>query len=165
MTTRKRTRTVLTLAGVAMAILVLTTTSTQAGLLAYYPFDEDFTDSSGNDNDLIIANGTPTITHTAGEYVFGGGALDVDSTISTAEFLNLTNPITFGDQDAWSVAFWVRRRPGTDDRSGMVIGNTANTTDFVASQTTSCSITGLSSMMAPALFQLTVIMSRRHRLR
>jgi len=114
-----------------MAILGLTTPSARAGLLAYYPFDSDFTDASGNNNDLTIATGTPTITNTSGECVFGGGALDADSTVSTEEYLNLTNPITFEAEDAWSIAFWARRRPGTDYRTGMVIGDPSNKTDFI----------------------------------
>jgi len=113
------------------------------GLLAYYSFDSDFTDGSGNGYDLMVATGTPTITHTAGEYVFGGGALDADSTISTQEYLNLTNPITFSNSDAWSVACWARRRPGTDDRSGMVIGDPSNTVDFVRLSNNAAQVQGL----------------------
>ena len=82
-------------AALVLASLGLTASPARADLLAYYPFNKDFTDSSGNHRDLVVANGTPTITTAAGEYVFGGGALDVDSTISTAEFLNLPQPIVF----------------------------------------------------------------------
>ncbi|MFT4550901.1 MAG: hypothetical protein ACI9MB_004882, partial [Verrucomicrobiales bacterium] len=32
-----------------------------ASTVAYYSFDNDFTDSSGNSNDLSVATGTPTI--------------------------------------------------------------------------------------------------------
>ncbi len=115
----------------AMCAVAMLAGPVQAGLIAHYSFDTDFTDDSGSNNHLTVATGTPTITTTAGEYKFGGGALDADSTISTQEYLNLTNPITFSATDTWSIAFWARRRPGTDDRSGMVIGNPANTVDFI----------------------------------
>jgi len=128
-TTSSRSAPILSI--MATIVLVLATTSAHANLIAYYPFDTDFADASGNKNDLTIATGTPTITSTAGEYVFGGGALDADSTVSTEEYLNLTSPITFGDAEPWSIAFWARRRPGTDMRTGMVIGDTSNTTDFI----------------------------------
>lgn len=99
-------------------------------ILAYYSFDSDFKDASANGNDLTIAAGTPTITSESGEFVYGG-ALDIDSTISSAEYLNLTAPITFATGDAWSISFWARRRPNTDDRSGMVLGDSGNQTDFI----------------------------------
>ncbi len=103
----------------------------QAEIIAHYSFDIDFTDASGNANNLVIANLTPTVTTTEGEYVFGGGALDIDSTTGNKEYLDLTNPITFTETEAWSIAFWARRRPGTSDKSGMVIGDPSNTTDFI----------------------------------
>ena len=102
-----------------------------AGIIAHYSFDTNFTDDSGNNNHLTIATGSPTITTTAGEVVYGGGALDVDSTTGTQEYLNLTTPIAFGATDTWSVAFWARRRPGTSIKSGMVIGNPGNKNDFI----------------------------------
>jgi len=114
-----------------LAVLAFLPASSNAALLAHYSFDSGFTDASGNNNDLTIAVGTPTISTTAGEHVFGGGALDLDSTISNEEYLNLTSTITFGTGDAWSISFWGRRRPGSDDRQGMVAGNPGNTQDFI----------------------------------
>lgn len=100
-------------------------------MLAYYPFDRDFKDASGNANDLFVVEGEPTIITTEGDFIFGGGALDTDSTVTDREFLELTNPLSFEAADAWTIAFWARRRAGSDDRQGMVIGDTANTLDFV----------------------------------
>ncbi len=114
----------------ACAVFVLAGAA-RADIVAYYSFDTDFLDGSSSNNDLTIATGTPTITTTAGEYKYGGGGLDIDSTTSTKEYLSLTNPITFSTHDAWSVAFWARRRPGTDDKSGMILGNPANRQDFI----------------------------------
>jgi hypothetical protein len=115
----------------ALLSLALSASSLEAGLLAYYPFDGDFNDASGNANHLSITEGLPTITTTAGNFIAGGGALDTASTISDRAFLALTNPITFADTDAWSIAFWARRRAGSDIRQGMVIGDTENNIDFI----------------------------------
>ena len=115
----------------------------QPQLLAYFPFDSDFADASGNGNPLTVAVGTPEITSAAGEQVFGAGALDIDSTTGTQEFLNLTNPIRFGPSDAWSVSFWARRRPGTDVRSGMVLGDPSNTNDFIWLSNNATQVEGL----------------------
>ena len=113
-----------------MTVLALTAGSLKAGLLAHYSFDTDFSDASGNGNDLVAGLGTPSLTTTVGEYAFGGGALDLDSTISNQVYLNLTNPITFGATDAWSVAFWARHRPGNDGRTGMIVGD-LTAADFI----------------------------------
>ena len=83
----------------AFFALIVLATSAHAGLLAYYPFDNDFNDASGNNNHLTVVTGMPTISNTADEYVYGGGALDADSTTSNEEYLALTNPITFGASD------------------------------------------------------------------
>ncbi|MDB4578924.1 hypothetical protein N9105_06415 [Akkermansiaceae bacterium] len=56
--------------------------SVEGALLAYYPFDTDFSDASGKGNDLAAGLGVPTVTTTTGEHAFGGGALDLNSTIS-----------------------------------------------------------------------------------
>lgn len=103
----------------------------QAELLAYFPFDSDFNDTSGKDNHLTVTEGEPTITNSDGDFVFGNGALDTDSTTSDREFLTLTNPLVFGESDPWTIAFWAKRREGSDNRQGMVIGDVENTRDFV----------------------------------
>jgi hypothetical protein len=100
------------------------------GVIGHWSFDTDFTDSSSSNNDLTVGVGPATITTTAGEHAFGGGALDLDSTTSNQRYLDLTNPITFGATDAWSVAFWARHRPGNDGRTGMIIGDRTST-DFI----------------------------------
>lgn len=50
----------------AIAGFALSAGQGDARLLAYYPFDSDFTDASGNDNDLTIGSGSPSITAAAG---------------------------------------------------------------------------------------------------
>ena len=94
-----------------------------AALVAYYSFDDEFTDGSGNNNHLSVAAGTPLITKVDGEHRFGGGALDVASTTLDQAYLNLATPLSFGAGDAWSVAFWARHRPGNDGRTGMIVGD------------------------------------------
>ena len=114
----------------AAALLLLTGEGT-AGLLAYYSFDNDFSDSSGSGNHLTVGAGTPTITMAVGEHVFGGGALDFNSSTGNEVYLNLSTPIVFGASDAWTVAFWARRRAGSDVRQGMVLGDPGNNRDFI----------------------------------
>ena len=111
-------------------LLILSPLNAWADLLAYYPFDEGFLDVSGNGNDLAAASGTPSITAAAGEFVVGGGALDIDSTTGSQEYLNFAVPISFGAGDPWSVVFWARHRPGNDGRTGMIVGDLTNT-DFI----------------------------------
>ncbi len=99
--------------------------------VAHYSFDVDFRDSSGNGNDLVVGEGSPSITTNAGEHCFGGGALDLVTTISDRSYLNLGTSLVFAADQPWSVAFWGRRRSGTDKRTGMVVGKISNTADFI----------------------------------
>lgn len=126
--TMKRSPLVPTIASLILAVANL---PLRADLLAYYPFDTDFNDASGNDNHLTIAEGEPTIIASEGDFIFGGGALDTDSTISDRAFLELGTPLSFAAGDAWTIAFWARRRAGSDQRQGMVVGDVNNTTDFI----------------------------------
>jgi len=101
--------------------------SAGASVLAYYSFDNDFTDGSGNGNNLtgpVTSGGaTATITSTSGEHMFGGGAADFNSALAGAARLDLTSTLNFSASDTWSVAFWARHRPGNDGRTGMVVGD------------------------------------------
>jgi hypothetical protein len=115
----------------AIGALGLLPVAAPAALLAHYPFDAGFADASGSGNDLTVGANTPTITSAGGEFVFGGGALDLDSTTSTSEYLDLQAPLVFGASEAWSVTFWARRRAGTDNRTGMVVGDSSNNADFI----------------------------------
>ena len=117
-----------------------------AALVAYYSFDEDFTDGSGNGNDLTaVQSGGATvgISNTTGEFVFGGGAANFSSTTSNAAFLELETTISFGAAEAWSVAFWVRRAAGSDNRQGMVLGQEGNATDFFWASDNAAQVQGM----------------------
>ena len=114
--------------------------SANAGLLAYYPFDSDFLDASGNANHLTVESGNPLISNTAGELVFGGGALNL---AGNGESLDLTTPYNFSETDPWSVSFWARRRPGTDDPAGMVMGDRNTAASFIWNTANAGQVDGL----------------------
>lgn len=111
-------------------LVFLPTAPGMAELLAYYSFDSDFTDGSGNDNHLTIASGTPVISTSPGEVAIGAGALDLNSAVSNQHYLNLGTPISFAAGDAWSVSFWARHRVGNDGRTGMIAGDLTSN-DFI----------------------------------
>jgi hypothetical protein len=110
--------------------LVCVAGQSNAGVIAYYPFDSTFTDSSASGNDLTISAGAPVITSEADEWKFGDGAADFNSTTSDQAHLRLDSEINFSAADAWSISFWGRRRAGTDAKSGMILGN-LQATDFI----------------------------------
>ncbi|BCX48666.1 hypothetical protein HAHE_25740 [Haloferula helveola] len=114
------------LVGSALALLAA---PASAALLAHYSFDSNFTDDSGNSNDLTTGGGTPNITTTSGEHVFGGGALNLDK--ASNEFLEPTVDFGFSTTDEWSVSFWARRRPGAGAPTGMVVGDNTTTDSFI----------------------------------
>ena len=127
-----------------MAIVAVTTLSASAGVIAHYSFDSDYTDSSASGNDLTkVENGGGAASITSTDVKFGVGALDVVSTTGNEAYLNLASPIAMGASDAWSVAFWARRSPGSDDRQGMVLGDTSNSTDFIWLSNNSRQVRGL----------------------
>jgi hypothetical protein len=101
--------------------------SVNAGVVAHYSFDSDFTDGSGNGNNLTSAGGTPTITTLGGETVFGGGALNLDS--EENEYLSLATVPAFSPTDAWSVSFWARRTDGSSP--GMAMGKAGARNSFI----------------------------------
>ncbi len=128
------------LGAAAVAALFDSNTPPDPGLiptLVHYPFDADFTDASANGNDLtpvgVGAGGAlaPTITAAADEHRFGGGACDFASAITDEAYLDFSVPLAFGPTDPWSVAFWARHRPGNDGRTGMIIGDRSNSSDFI----------------------------------
>lgn len=110
-----------------IGILAHLTVSANGAVLSHYSFDSDFTDGSGNSNDLTTASGTPNITTTGGETAFGGGALNLDNTDN--EYLSLGSTQTFAATDAWSVSFWAKRNNGSDP--GMVMGNAGVRNSFI----------------------------------
>ncbi len=94
------------------------------GLLAYYNFEGNLEDQSGNDN--------PGINYTSDNYVDGirGKALDFNG---TSDYFDLTNTLNSGY--GLSFSFWIKSRGavGTEN-NGVIIGkynSTANTRCFL----------------------------------
>lgn len=130
----------------AFALVGALSSPLQAALVAYYSFDEDFTDGSGNNNHLsAVESGgaTVAISDTASEFVFGGGAADFNSTTGNQAYLTLTTAINFGAADPWSVSFWVRRRADSDNRQGMVLGEVGSGTNFFWASDNSAQVQGM----------------------
>lgn len=101
-----------------------------AALLAHYSFDSNFTDVSGNGNNLSGSSGTPNITTTTGEHKFGGGALNLDQS-GTQEHLAFTTTISFNGTSAWSMAWWGKRSTSSLAAQGMVAGTIEDSNNFV----------------------------------
>lgn len=82
-------------------------TTLKTGLAAYYPFDDNFSDLSGNSLHGT-AVGAPSIQ--AGKV--GKGALKVSNTAAESSFnfvtLGSNAGLPFGQQDDFTVSFWVR---------------------------------------------------------
>lgn len=99
-------------------------------LRAYYPFDSDFTDASGNNNHLTGTSGTPDITTVGAESAVGGGALNLDQS-GTQEHLAFTTPIAFDGTTAWSMAWWGKRGTSALAAQGMIAGTITDSNSFV----------------------------------
>ena len=123
------------LSALASAAVLATSAQASAALISHYSFDSDYSltggSYSGSLSKVETSGATVSITNTAGEHVFGGGAADFASTISNEAYLSLSQSISFGSSNPWSISFWSRRDPNADDRQGMVIGDTSNSTDFI----------------------------------
>jgi hypothetical protein len=105
-------------------------TPVAAPLLAYFPFNSNFNDASGNNNHLSSSSGTPNITATTGQFTVGGGALNLDQS-GTQEHLSLTTPINFNGTTPWSMSWWGKRSISSADTHGIVAGKITNTGDLV----------------------------------
>ena len=121
---------------------VLFAPAASAGIFAYYSFDTDYTDGSGNGRDGTLAEdgtgnvlGNSGITSTAGNFQFGGGALNlIGEAGAPRDYVSVASK-TFAADDNFSFAFWARKSAG--DTSGpfqwdMVVGSTANNNNFLA---------------------------------
>ena len=126
---------------VTTVCIVCLADQSNAGVIAHYTFDSNFTDSSASGNDLTISAGNPAITSTVDEWKFGNGAVDFISTTSNQDHLILNSAIDFVAADAWSVSFWGRRRPGTDAKSGMILGNLTGR-DFIWTVDSGAAVSG-----------------------
>ena len=105
-----------------------------AGVHAHYSFDSDFTDDSGNGNHGVLTEvgtgGGSGITMTAGDFVFGVGAMNFSA---ERDYLAVPSR-TFSSGVAYTVSFWARKAAGdTGDPAqwDMVIGERDGTSFFI----------------------------------
>ena len=116
---------------IGMLAFAMSAASASAGVVAYYSFDTDYSDGAGTNHLTEVEVGGATAGVSIAAAVFGARGLDIASTTGNEAYLDLASPITFGGSDAWSVSFWARRGSNSDNRQGMVLGDTSNTTDFI----------------------------------
>ena len=105
-----------------------------AAVYSHYSFDSDFTDDSGNGKHGTLTDvgttGNSGIITTAGDFMFGGGAMDFSA---DRDYLAVPS-VTFGTGTAYTVAFWARKAPGdTGDPAlwDMVIGRRDDSIFFI----------------------------------
>lgn len=99
-----------------------------AGVLAHYPFDTDYTDSSTNSR-----NGTLTDAGTLGnsgiqntDSKFGGGCLNLST---DRDYIAIPSK-TFVAGEAWTISFWAKKSLATKQWS-MIIGDRTNNNHFI----------------------------------
>jgi hypothetical protein len=100
----------------------------QAAELAYYSFDTDFNDYSGNGQHGTATGPGATITNASGDFVFGGGAANFTA---ARDYIDIPN-ITRGSGNPYSVSFWAKdATAGSAGDGGMVIGQPDSTGFFI----------------------------------
>lgn len=93
---------------------------------AYYAFDGDFRDRSGNAVHAT-SQGSAAITTATLARVAGTGALALDG--ANANYVGVPAKI-YPNGQPWSVVWWARRGAPSDDH-GMIAGDIATTNDFI----------------------------------
>ncbi|MBK1881455.1 LamG domain-containing protein [Luteolibacter pohnpeiensis] len=118
--------------GVAAAALLAL--PSHAAVYAHYSFDTDYTDDSGNGRDATLVDtgtiGDSGITTTAGDYVFGGGAMNFSA---ERDYLDVAMA-TFSSGSAYTISFWAQKTEGDTGGAAdwdMVIGDRGNTNFFI----------------------------------
>ena len=82
--------------------------SANAGLVAYYSFDTDYSLTGGSYTGTLSEtenSGATVAISSVGDAKFGTGAADFTSTTANEAYLALSQAIDFGATDAWSVSF------------------------------------------------------------
>ena len=107
-------------------------------LPVHYSFDTNFKDDAGNANHGVAVDGNGdkkidgvSITTTAGEWKFGGGAANFTE---ARDYINIPT-LPFSNGEPYSVAFWARKAAGDTAQAAewdMVIGRPGNSSDFIA---------------------------------
>ena len=106
-----------------------------AGVWAHYPFDTDFSDTSGNLRHGTLTDagtaGNSGIVGTAGDFKFGTGAMNFSA---DRDFIAIPAK-TFSSGIPYTIAFWARKAAGDTGGAAdwdMVIGDSSNTNFFIA---------------------------------
>jgi len=106
-----------------------------AAVYAHYSFDSDYSDSSGNGRNGTLTDvgtlGNSGITSTAGEYVFGGGAVNFSA---DRDYVDVPAG-AFGSGNAYTISFWAKKTAGDTGTAAdydMVIGDRSQTGFFIA---------------------------------
>ncbi len=117
-----------------------------AAVYAHYSFDTDYTDSSGNSRNGTLTDvgtlGNSGITSTAGNYMFGGGALNLSA---DRDYVDVALG-TFSSGTPYTFSFWARKAAGDTGNAAdfdMVIGDRSTTNFFIALGDSNLSIPGL----------------------
>lgn len=120
--------------------LLLPALPATAAVHAHYPFDTDYSDTSGNArHGTLTDNGTAGnsgIISSPGDFKFGSGAMNFHS---DRDFIAIPSK-TFGSGSAYTIAFWARKAPGDTGQAtewDMVLGQRDNTNFFIALNDTS----------------------------
>ena len=119
--------------GYQMADCIASTSSPyQAEVIGHWSFDNDYSDVSGNGFDGILVDaGTPGnsgITMAAGEYRWGGGALNVSG---ERDYVEIDQIILPADGDGYSISFWGRDRNAVENQDGMALGDYNDGYNFI----------------------------------
>ncbi len=130
---KEKTRRMKTLQACLVALLAIA--PVHAGVFAHYSFDSNYNDSSGNARDGTLTDvgtlGNSGIVSTAGNFKFGGGAMNF-----SADRDYLAVPAnTFASGVAYTYAFWAKKAPGDAGGSlqfDMVVGQRDSMVFFIA---------------------------------
>lgn len=105
-----------------------------AAVVAHYPFDTGLEDDSGNARHGTLVDtgtiGNSGVSTSAGNWRFGGGALDL---AADRDYVSVAAR-TFSSGSPWTIAFWVRKAPGDTGGAAqwdMVVGTAASTAFFI----------------------------------
>jgi hypothetical protein len=106
-----------------------------AGVWAHYPLDTDYSDTSGNLRHGTLTDvgttGNSSIVATAGDFKFGGGAMNFSA---DRDFLAIPAK-TFSSGTPYTIAFWARKAAGDTGGAAdwdMVIGDSSSSNFFIA---------------------------------
>lgn len=122
-------------AQLGLALALLTSAFSQAGVWAHYPFDSGYDDTAGSARNGTLNDvgtlGNSGITTTSGAYKFGGGALTLHA---ERDYVAIPDK-TFSSGISYSYAFWARKSAGDSGQAAqfdMVVGDRNNTNFFMA---------------------------------